>query len=58
MDVWESYEAAAARELTEELGVRVPVRFLFKFLCLEGTSSRCQWVLRWCPRERTGRACR
>lgn len=29
----ESYEEAAARELTEELGVRVPVRFAFKFLC-------------------------
>ncbi|WP_189924364.1 NUDIX hydrolase [Kitasatospora xanthocidica] len=31
--VGESYEQAAARELTEELGVRVPVRFLFTFLC-------------------------
>ncbi len=31
--VGESYEAVAARELTEELGVRAPVRFLFKFLC-------------------------
>ncbi|MFC9506602.1 NUDIX domain-containing protein [Streptomyces sp. NPDC057002] len=29
----ESYEEAAARELTEELGVRTPVRFVFKFLC-------------------------
>ena len=29
----ESYEEAAARELTEELGVRVPVRFSFKYLC-------------------------
>jgi len=38
VDVGESYEAAATRELTEELGVRVPVRFLFKFLCLEGIS--------------------
>ncbi|MFC3573097.1 NUDIX hydrolase [Streptomyces yaanensis] len=32
-DVGESYEQAAARELAEELGVRAPVRFLFKFLC-------------------------
>lgn len=31
--IGESYEAAAARELTEELGVRAPVRFMFKFLC-------------------------
>ncbi|RVU22891.1 NUDIX domain-containing protein [Streptomyces antnestii] len=29
----ESYEAAAARELAEELGVRAPVRFVFKYLC-------------------------
>ncbi|MDP4512012.1 NUDIX domain-containing protein [Nonomuraea turcica] len=28
--VGESYEEAAVRELAEELGVRVPVRFLFK----------------------------
>ena len=34
--VGESYEEAASRELFEELGVRVPVRFLFKFLCREG----------------------
>ncbi|WP_329252113.1 NUDIX domain-containing protein [Streptomyces sp. NBC_01478] len=32
-EVGESYEEAAARELAEELGVRVPVRFAFKFLC-------------------------
>lgn len=32
-EVGESYEEAAGRELTEELGVRVPVRFVFKFLC-------------------------
>lgn len=36
--VGESYEEAAARELSEELGVRVPVRFIFKFLCREGVS--------------------
>ncbi|MFI7462263.1 NUDIX hydrolase [Nonomuraea sp. NPDC049646] len=30
--VGESYEEAAARELVEELGVGVPVRFLVKFL--------------------------
>lgn len=36
VNVGESYEQAAVRELTEELGVRVPVRFLFKFLCREG----------------------
>lgn len=36
VNVGESYEQAAARELTEELGVRVPVRFLFKFLCRAG----------------------
>lgn len=29
----ESYEKAAARELTEELGVRAPVQFAFKYLC-------------------------
>ncbi|MFD5482306.1 NUDIX hydrolase [Streptomyces hawaiiensis] len=33
VEVGESYEAAAARELTEELGVRARVRFVFKFLC-------------------------
>ncbi|MGI5426947.1 NUDIX hydrolase [Streptomyces sp. CA-179760] len=33
VEVGESYEEAAARELTEELGVRAPVRFVFKFLC-------------------------
>lgn len=33
VDVGESYEQAAARELVEELGVHVPVRFQFKFLC-------------------------
>lgn len=32
-EVGESYEEAAARELTEELGVRAPVRFAFKYLC-------------------------
>ncbi|TRV81000.1 NUDIX domain-containing protein [Streptomyces sp. 130] len=36
VNVGESYEQAAVRELTEELGVRVPVRFLFKFLCRAG----------------------
>jgi 8-oxo-dGTP pyrophosphatase MutT (NUDIX family) len=38
VNVGESYEQAAVRELTEELGVRVPVRFLFKFLCRQGIS--------------------
>jgi 8-oxo-dGTP pyrophosphatase MutT (NUDIX family) len=38
VDVGESYEEAAVRELAEELGVRVPVRFMFKFLCREGIS--------------------
>jgi 8-oxo-dGTP pyrophosphatase MutT (NUDIX family) len=33
VDVGESYEEAAARELFEELRVAAPVRFLFKFLC-------------------------
>jgi ADP-ribose pyrophosphatase YjhB (NUDIX family) len=33
VNVGESYQAAAARELAEELGVHVPVRFLLKFLC-------------------------
>ncbi|WP_345035308.1 NUDIX hydrolase [Streptomyces sannanensis] len=33
VDIGESYEDAAARELAEELGVRPPVRFVFKFLC-------------------------
>jgi 8-oxo-dGTP pyrophosphatase MutT (NUDIX family) len=36
--VGESYEAAAARELSEELGIRVPVRFLFKYLNRSGLS--------------------
>ena len=31
--VGESYEAAATRELAEELGVQAPVRFVFKYLC-------------------------
>ena len=38
VDVGESYEEAAARELSEEPGVRAPVRFLFKFLCRKGIS--------------------
>ena len=38
VNVGESYEGAAARELSEELGVRVPVRFMFKFLCQQGIS--------------------
>lgn len=33
VNVGESYHAAAARELAEELGVHVPVRFVLKFLC-------------------------
>jgi len=33
VNVGESYEEAAARELSEELCVRAPVRFMFKFLC-------------------------
>ncbi|WP_030905550.1 NUDIX hydrolase [Streptomyces sp. NRRL F-5126] len=32
-DVGESYEAAAARELSEELGVDATPRFVLKFLC-------------------------
>ncbi|MEV5571947.1 NUDIX domain-containing protein [Spirillospora sp. NPDC052269] len=36
VNVGESYEQAALRELTEELGVRAPVRFMFKFLCRKG----------------------
>ncbi|AWL38919.1 MULTISPECIES: NUDIX hydrolase [Streptomyces] len=38
VDVGESYEEAAVRELAEELGVRVPVSFLFKLLFREGLS--------------------
>ncbi|MEV7297697.1 NUDIX domain-containing protein [Streptomyces microflavus] len=38
VEVGESYEAAASRELAEELGVRGTVRPLFKFLC-EGEMS-------------------
>ena len=33
VDVGESYEEAAARELAEEIGVRADPRFVFKFLC-------------------------
>jgi 8-oxo-dGTP pyrophosphatase MutT (NUDIX family) len=36
--VGESYEAAAARELSEEMSVRAPVRFLFKYLNRSGLS--------------------
>ncbi|WP_367322448.1 NUDIX hydrolase [Streptomyces sp. HUAS ZL42] len=36
--VGESYEQAAARELAEELGVRVPVRLLFAFINRSGLS--------------------
>ncbi|MFF2012943.1 NUDIX hydrolase [Streptomyces sp. NPDC058195] len=38
VDVGESYEEAAVRELAEELGVRAPVRFLFKIFYREGIS--------------------
>ncbi|GAA2629295.1 NUDIX domain-containing protein [Streptomyces spororaveus] len=38
VDVAESYEDAAARELEQELGVRTRPRFVFKFLC-EGAIS-------------------
>ncbi|MEV1005333.1 NUDIX domain-containing protein [Nonomuraea sp. NPDC050202] len=38
VDVGESYEDAAARELSEELGADVLVRFMFKFLCRDGVS--------------------
>ena len=41
-EVGESYEVAAARELTEELGVEAPVRFGFKFLCRGAISP--YWV--------------
>lgn len=33
VDVGESYEEAAARELGEELGVRASAQFVFKYLC-------------------------
>ncbi|MGY4394356.1 8-oxo-dGTP pyrophosphatase MutT (NUDIX family) [Streptomyces sp. TE12347] len=33
VEVGESYEEAAARELAEELGVRAAPRFVLKFLC-------------------------
>lgn len=33
VDVGESYQAAATRELAEELGIDVPVREVVKFLC-------------------------
>ncbi|MEV0274850.1 NUDIX domain-containing protein [Streptomyces sp. NPDC050610] len=38
VEVAESYERAAARELAEELGVRCRLRFVFKFQCA-GTIS-------------------
>ncbi|MFI8089401.1 NUDIX hydrolase [Streptomyces sp. NPDC086080] len=38
VEAGESYEEAAARELTEELGVRARPRFVFKFRC-EGAIS-------------------
>ncbi len=38
VNVGESYGEAAARELSEELGVRAPVRFLFTFFCRAGVS--------------------
>ncbi|WND40537.1 NUDIX domain-containing protein [Streptomyces sp. BB1-1-1] len=40
VDVDESYEEAAARELSEELGVRVSVRFMSKLLC----QRRSAWL--------------
>ena len=33
VNVGETYEAAAARELAEEIGVRASPRFVFKYLC-------------------------
>ncbi|MFD3374835.1 MULTISPECIES: NUDIX hydrolase [unclassified Streptomyces] len=39
VEVGESYEEAATRELKEELGIRVTVRFAFKYLC-RGEISR------------------
>lgn len=38
VDVGESYEQAAARELTEELGIRVLPRLLFTFINRSGLS--------------------
>lgn len=38
VDVGESYEEAAARELSEELGVHATPRFLLKFLCAGAVS--------------------
>jgi ADP-ribose pyrophosphatase YjhB (NUDIX family) len=33
VEVGETYEAAAAREITEELGVHAPARLVLKYLC-------------------------
>lgn len=38
VNVGESYEQAAARELAEELGIRVPARLLFTFINRSGLS--------------------
>ncbi|MBF8185516.1 NUDIX domain-containing protein [Nonomuraea sp. K274] len=42
VDVGESYEEAAVREPAEELGVRVPVRFLFEFLASRTSGFRTE----------------
>ncbi|MET9343208.1 NUDIX domain-containing protein [Nonomuraea sp. NPDC003804] len=52
--VGESYEDAAARELVEELGAGVPVRFLFTFVCQDGISPVCRRCP--CPPRRSARA--
>jgi 8-oxo-dGTP pyrophosphatase MutT (NUDIX family) len=44
--VGESYSAAAAHELAEEIGVTVPVQFMFTYLC-RGVIAP-YWL--WCPR--------
>lgn len=47
VDVGESYEEAAARELAEELGVSASPQFVFKYLC-RGLSVPIGWgSMKW-----------
>jgi 8-oxo-dGTP pyrophosphatase MutT (NUDIX family) len=44
VDVGESYEEAAARELAEELGVSASPQYVFKYLCRGAVSPYCMGI--------------